>query len=439
MPKYIWEQSKEIIQEKIGLENFEVWFDQSRPIDLRNDTLVLEVKNQFQKEWIEENYRSLISDCLSKTAHRPIHIDILVNPEDTSRKPPKRSLRARQSTVNVLNPKYTFDTFMVGPSNQFAHAAALAVSENPGSTYNPLFIYGGVGMGKTHLLTAVGHRTLGSFSDTRFLFISAESFVNEVINSIRYEKMPDFRSKYRDNCDVLLLDDIQFIAGKERTQEEFFHTFNSLYGLKKQIVITCDRFPKEIDGLDERLRSRFEWGLIADIQPPETEVKVAILKKKAELDSIQLPDDVALFLASQASSNIRELEGYLLRVSAFASFNHCEINLDFSKKVLKNITTQGKSLPVSIEAIQKAVANHFSLRVSDLKSIRKLKAYAVPRQIAMYLSRKLTNASFPEIGSKFGGKDHSTVIHAYKKVKQQLDDDIQLNMTIDRITKELNV
>ena len=442
MPKSIWEKSKESIQEKIGPENFEVWFDQARPVDLRNDVLVLEVKNQFQKEWIEENYRSLMSDCLTRAANRTIHVDILVNPSQEAPSPPKsskRSLRSRQSPANALNLKYSFETFMVGPSNQFAHAAALAISENPGSTYNPLFIYGGVGMGKTHLLTAVGHRILKNFADTRFIFVSSESFVNEVINSIRYEKMPDFRSKYRDNCDVLLLDDIQFIAGKERTQEEFFHTFNSLYGLKKQIVITCDRFPKEIDGLDERLRSRFEWGLIADIQPPETEVKVAILKKKAELDSINIPDDVALFLANQASSNIRELEGYLLRVSAFASFNHCEINLDFAKKVLKNITTQGRALPISIESIQKAVANHYNLKVSDLKSNRKLKSYAVPRQIAMYLSRKLTNSSFPEIGSKFGGKDHSTVIHAYKKIKKQLEDDIQLNMLIDQITKNLNV
>jgi chromosomal replication initiator protein len=269
------------------------------------------------------------------------------------------------------------------------------------------------------------------------IFIPAENFVNDVINSIRYEKMPDFRSKYRDNCDVLLLDDIQFIAGKERTQEEFFHTFNSLYSLRKQIVITCDRFPKEMEALDERLRSRFEWGLIADIQPPEIEVKIAILKEKAENNKIVLPDDVALFLANTSSSNIRELEGFLIRISAFASFYNSEINLDFAKKVFKNISVHNEGIPVSIESIQKAVANHFNLKIADLKSSRKLKAFTVPRQIAMYLSRKLTNSSFPEIGNKFGGKDHSTVIHANKKVQKQLENNIQLSMTIDRITKDL--
>jgi chromosomal replication initiator protein len=435
MHKTIWEKSKDSIREKIGAENFNVWFDQSRPVELREDHFVLEVKNQFQKEWIEENYRSFISASLSQTARKPIQLAVIVKPDSPAAQ--KKSLRTLKTPGYLLDSKYTFEKFVVGPSNQFAHAAALAVSENPGGNYNPLFLYGGVGVGKTHLLTAIGHRIAKNFNDSRLIFIPAENFVNDVINSIRYEKMPDFRSKYRDNCDVLLLDDIQFIAGKERTQEEFFHTFNSLYSLRKQIVITCDRFPKEMEALDERLRSRFEWGLIADIQPPEIEVKIAILKEKAENNKIVLPDDVALFLANTSSSNIRELEGFLIRISAFASFYNSEINLDFAKKVFKNISVHNEGIPVSIESIQKAVANHFNLKIADLKSSRKLKAFTVPRQIAMYLSRKLTNSSFPEIGNKFGGKDHSTVIHANKKVQKQLENNIQLSMTIDRITKDL--
>ncbi|MDD5223436.1 MAG: chromosomal replication initiator protein DnaA [bacterium] len=435
MHKTIWEKSKESLREKIGAENFDVWFDQSRPLELREDNFVLEVKNQFQKEWIEENYRSFISTSLSQVARKPIQFTVVVKPEVPAER--KKTLRTVKTPGYILDSNYTFEKFKVGPSNQFAHAAALAVSENPGGNYNPLFLYGGVGVGKTHLLTAIGHRILKNFSDSRLIFIPAEHFVNEMINSIRFEKMSEFRSKYRDNCDVLLLDDIQFIASKERTQEEFFHTFNSLYSLKKQIVITCDRFPKEMEALDERLRSRFEWGLIADIQPPEIEVKIAILKEKAETNGITLPDDVALFLANTASSNIRELEGSLIRISAFASFYNSEINLDFAKKVFKNISSQSEGVPVSIESIQKAVATHFNLKISDLKSTRKLKTFTVPRQIAMYLSRKLTNASFPEIGNKFGGKDHSTVIHATKKIKKQIEDNIQLSMTIERITKDL--
>ncbi|KXK22569.1 MAG: chromosomal replication initiator protein DnaA, partial [Armatimonadetes bacterium OLB18] len=335
-----------------------------------------------------------------------------------------------------LNPKYTFDTFVVGNSNQFAHAASRAVANLPSLAYNPLFIYGGVGLGKTHLLNAVGLEIHRTQKQLKVLYVHAEHFTNELINSIRYEKMFEFRKKYRESCDVLLIDDIQFIAGKERTQEEFFHTFNYLYESRRQVVVTSDRFPKDIPQLEERLRSRFEWGLIADIQAPDTETRVAILRKKAEEDRIALPDEVAMFLATHIRNNVRELEGSLIRLSAFSSLSGNEISVEMAREILKNLIPD-RSRALTIEAIQKLVADHYNVKISDLKSPRRLKVLTVPRQIAMYLCRKHVKSSFPELGMKFGGKDHSTVVHAVQKIEKLLQQDLTLRNEISSLEKIL--
>jgi chromosomal replication initiator protein len=325
----------------------------------------------------------------------------------------------------------------VGASNQFAHAAALAVSNHPGNNYNPLFIYGGVGLGKTHLLNAIGHSILCSSKEPSVCYVTSERFTNELINSIRHERMSSFRDRFR-GVGALLLDDIEFIAGKERTQEEFFHTFNALHDARRQIVVTSDKFPKDIPHLEARLRSRFEWGLIADIQPPEMETKVAILKKKAQLDSIVLPDDVAFFLASNVKSNIRELEGFLIRIAAFASMTSSYLTVDLARQVLRDlIKIKGKD--VTVESIQRLVASHFQVSAADLKSKKKQRTVVLPRQIAMYLARKMTNFSFPEIGTSFGGKDHSTVIHAFKKIERALAHDPHLKQTVDRLVTTLEL
>jgi chromosomal replication initiator protein len=339
-----------------------------------------------------------------------------------------------QSFQPIFNPKYTFDHFVVGASNQFAHAACLAVADLPAKNYNPLFIYGGVGLGKTHLLHAIGyhilqHRILPEVR--KICYISSEEFTNELINSLRYEKMDEFRNKFR-RMDILLIDDIQFIAGKERTQAEFFHTFNSLYEARKQIVVTSDKFPKDIPNFEERLRSRFEWGLIADIQPPDIETKVAILRKKAETENISLPNDVAFFLASQIDSNIRVLEGSLIRIGAFASLTKTPIDIQLAKEVLKNIIKPKEEF-VSIDLVQKVVSTFFNIKISDLKVKRKSKGYVIPRQIAMFLSRKLTNASLLEIGDKFGGKDHSTVLHSIKKVEERMSQETSFKEMIETL------
>jgi chromosomal replication initiator protein len=355
---------------------------------------------------------------------------------------PKAGQRSTPSQVprrspkeDGLNPSYTFEAFVVGSSNQFAHAAALAVANLPAKNYNPLFIYGGVGLGKTHLINAIGNHIVQNDPTASVCYLSSEKFTNELINCLRYEKMTDFRNKYR-NKDVLLVDDIQFLGGKERTQEEFFHTFNALYDSHKQIVITSDKLPKEIPGLEERLRSRISWGLIADIQPPDIETKVAILCKKAEMYNIPLANDVGLFLASHLGSNIRELEGALTRLRAFASLTGSDITMAMTKETLEDLLNERQKM-ISIDEIQKTVASHYNIKVSDLKSSRKLKIYAVPRQIGMYLSRTLTKSSFPEIGAKFGGKDHSTVIHAFRHVEKRMTEDREMKKVIETLIHEL--
>jgi chromosomal replication initiator protein len=351
---------------------------------------------------------------------------------------PSHEQQSLHSFQPIFNPKYTFDHFVVGASNQFAHAACLAVADLPAKNYNPLFIYGGVGLGKTHLLHAIGNHIIQHhiLPDVRKIsFISSEEFTNELINSLRYEKMDEFRNKFR-RMDILLIDDIQFIAGKERTQAEFFHTFNSLYDARKQIVVTSDKFPKDIPNFEERLRSRFEWGLIADIQPPDIETKVAILRKKAETEKITLPNDVAFFLASQIDSNIRVLEGSLIRIGAFASLTKTPIDIQLAKEVLKNIIKPKEEF-VSIDLIQKVVSTFFNIKISDLKVKRKNKGYVLPRQIAMYLSRKLTDASLLEIGDKFGGKDHSTVLHSIKKVDEKMSKEPSFKEVLENLQSRI--
>ena len=329
-----------------------------------------------------------------------------------------------------------FETFVVGNSNRFAHAASLAVAEAPAKAYNPLFIYGGVGLGKTHLMHAIGHYVLENNKNAKVVYVSSETFTNELINAIRDDKTVEFRNKYR-NIDVLLIDDIQFVAGKERTQEEFFHTFNTLHEANKQIVISSDRPPKEIPTLEDRLRSRFEWGLITDIQAPDLETRIAILRKKAKLENLSIPNDVIVYIANKINTNIRELEGALIRVVAYSSLTGHKINLELAEEALKDIIPQNNKKTVTIELIQQVVAKHFNLKVEDMKTKKRTQAIAFPRQIAMYLCREMTDASLPKIGEEFGGRDHTTVIHAFDKIRKSLKTDPNLDMTIKKIISEL--
>lgn len=444
----VWLQAQSNMEKVLTQQTFSTWIKPIRFLGARKNAIVLEVPNRFFKEWItEKGYLSMIQESIHSLTESGYHVELKISSRETAEPkspvaspegeplPAPAEPKVSDDFSSNLNPKYTFDTFVCGGSNQFAHAAAQAVANSPAGKYNPLFIYGGVGLGKTHLLTAIGNHALAKNKKTRVCFYTSEKFMNEMINSIRYKKMDQFRNKFR-KMDILLIDDIQFIAGKEATQEEFFHTFNSLYESHKQIVLTSDKFPKEIPGLEERLRSRFEWGLIADIQPPDTETKVAILRKKADTDRIALPDDVALFLASSATTNVRELEGMLIRLGAVSSLTGKNISLNMAREVLKDIIVD-KAKEVTVEMIQRYVADHFGLKVAELKSDKRLKALVVPRQIAIYLCRDLTKASYPEIGEKFGGKDHSTIIHSVKKVDKLLSQDFDLKSTIEGLRKGL--
>jgi chromosomal replication initiator protein len=423
----IWPNVIDSLKDRVGQQNFDIWIKPIHFVSIDGEKVELEVPNRFFKEWINEHYSPQIREAVSFFTQKPCHLQFRIRNDRIGERdfippfPQASEAPSGPSLQPIFNPKYTFDHFVVGASNQFANAACLAVANLPAKNYNPLFIYGGVGLGKTHLLHAIGNHILKHhvLPDIRKIcYISSEEFTNELINSLRYEKMDEFRNKFR-RMDILLIDDIQFISGKERTQAEFFHTFNSLYEARKQIVVTSDKFPKDIPNFEERLRSRFEWGLIADIQPPDIETKVAILRKKAEIENIPLPNDVAFFLAQQIDSNVRMLEGSLIRIGAFASLTKTPIDIHLAKEVLKNIIKPKEEL-ISIDLVQKVVSNYFNMKVSDLKVRRKYKGYVVPRQIAMYLSRKLTNASLLEIGQKFGGKDHSTVLHSIKKVEEKM-------------------
>lgn len=440
-----WENSITILQEKIGSHLIESWFRPIILLGVREDVVTLEVPNRFFKEWIEERHLADITEALSKTtgiATPVLKWKLCQKETDTTLKKIEVSQVHRKTRLAsrgiILNPKYTFSSFVVGSSNQFAHAACSAVAAQPGKAYNPLFIYGGVGLGKTHLINAVGNTLADEQKSLRITYISAEQFTNDVIYSIRHDKMEDFRQRYR-NLDVLLVDDIQFIAGKDRTQEEFFHTFNALYESQKQIIITSDRFPNEIPSLTDRLRSRFSWGLIADIQAPDLETRIAILEKKAENERIKLSRDVAAYLAQRICNNIRELEGSLIRLGAFASLTGKELTVELAGEILRGII-QDQDKPVTVESIQKTVSDYFGIKIADIRSKKRTKEVAFPRQVAMYICKQLTELSLADIGDGFGGKDHSTVIHACKqideKMKQKEDIARKVRTLIEKIKGE---
>jgi len=433
-----WQRILEFIEVRISKQNFATWFKptQFQQLDESNQ-LIVTVPNQVFEDWLTSTYSGLIDEAIRGTGLQDLKITFRALPlspskvEGVSPAPPIQKTLDFDSVDYLLNPKYTFERFVVGSSNQFAHAASLAVAESPARIYNPLFICGGVGLGKTHLMQAVGHRIKALDRRVRLSYVSSEKFTNEVINAIRYDRTLALREKYR-NVDILLIDDIQFISGKQATQEEFFHTFNDLYDAQKQIVLSSDSLPKEIPDIQERLQSRFESGLIADIRPPDLETKVAILKKKAEFENFDIPDNVAFYIASKIKSNIRELEGSLLRLMAFSSLRDEKVTLGMAQEVLKHIL-KSQEKHISIEQIQKLVADYFDLKVSELKSKNNSKAIAQPRQIGMYLCRQLTDASLPEIGREFGGKHHTTVLHSIKKVGEKMGVNREFNSLISKL------
>ena len=430
----LWDKILLHSERRVNPHSFATWFRPTRLERAEEDRLVIRVPTRLFKKRLTETYGQLIQAVLTELGRPQLQLEYLCaesQPVAASAAPPPQAKLDFDAVAHQLNPRYTFESFIVGASNQFAHAAAMAVADQPSKSYNPLFLYGGVGLGKTHLMQAIGHTLKRRNPSLRLTYISAEKFTNEVIASIRLERMAAFRDRFR-NMDVLMVDDIQFIATRERTQEEFFHTFNALYDQQKQIVISSDCPPKEISSIEERLRSRFEWGLIADIQPPDLETKIAILQKKAESERVQVPDDVAEYIARAIKSNIRELEGALIRLMAYASLTGAVINLPTAQQVLKNIIeTQDKK--VTIEQIQKRVGEHFGLRAQDLKVRSNSKQIAFPRQVAMFLVKQLTSASLPEIGRQFGGKHHTTVLHSINKIQMLRQSDKDLNKTINRL------
>jgi chromosomal replication initiator protein len=446
----LWEDTLTHLELNLSSQHFSTWIKPLKLVKIEQDMVYLEVPNRFVLDWVKDNYSKLIQKILEELSAVNYRLQFSVTGQARDGLPrpgektenPNPPVNSQKKAVNNihsadinLNRKYSFEEFVSGSSNQFAYAAAMAVANNPATTYNPLFIYGGVGLGKTHLVNAIGNAILNKSPQMRICYYTSEKFMNELINSLRYNRMDEFRNKFR-SMDVLLIDDIQFIAGKERTQEEFFHTFNALYESHKQIIVTSDKFPKDIPGLEERLRSRFEWGLIADIQPPDVETKLAILKMKAEQNSIKLPEEVSSFLANSVCSNVRELEGYLIRIGAYASLTSTPVSIEMARDVLKDILVE-RNKELTVEEILKRVSSHFNIKISDIKSPKRLKAVVLPRQIAMYLSRQLTSSSYPEIGERFGGKDHSTIIHAIRKIEKLIEEDFQLSSTIENLKKEL--
>jgi len=410
---------------------------------MSNTSIKISVPNSFTQDILNKRYKDLVANSIKAVCSKLYDIEFVILSDASDKEnskiksdKPTRSIIVNDEMSSTLNPKYTFNSFVIGNSNRFAHAASLAVAEAPAKAYNPLFIYGGVGLGKTHLMHAIGHYILESNPNAKVVYVSSEKFTNELINAIKDDKNEEFRSKYR-NVDVLLIDDIQFIAGKERTQEEFFHTFNALHDANKQIILSSDRPPKEIPTLEDRLRSRFEWGLIADIQVPDFETRMAILKKKADVENLNVANDVMGYIASKIKSNIRELEGALIRIIAYSSLTNREVSVDLATEALKDIISKKQGKHVTIDAIQDIVASYYNLRIEDLKSQRRTRSVAYPRQIAMYLSRKLTDMSLPKIGEEFGGRDHTTVIHAYEKISENLKTDDTLQHTVNNITKKL--
>jgi chromosomal replication initiator protein len=434
----LWEQILARVETKVNRHSFYTWFKPTTFIGSDARQISVRVPNPLFKDWLTKHYSGLIAEAMAEVQTASLDVNFIADGQGEGHQPAiaadevppaeTEALLVVEPGSAGLNPRYTFDTFIVGSSNQFAHAACRAVAEAPSRSYNPLFIYGGVGLGKTHLMHAVGQYVLRHDRNLKLTYISSERFMNEMINAVRYDRVIDFRERYR-SVDVLLVDDIQFLAGKEGTQTEFFHTFNALYDSQKQIVLSSDCPPHEIPALEERLRSRFEWGLIADIQSPDLETKIAILKKKAEAEAVPLPDNVSIYIASKIKSNIRELEGSLIRLIAYASLTGQELSLALAQEVLKNIIDHDEKA-VTIEIIQKHVADYYNLKLVDLKSRNNSKSVAKPRQIAMFLCKSLTHASLPEIGRSFGGKHHSTVIHSIRKVNELRKKDGDFNTLI---------
>ncbi len=463
----LWKNVLEIIRPKINPSNFEKWFLPLRCIDIKDNNVILEAPNRYIKEWVQDNFLNVILNSFETAGQKPYRIKISLSDKTNSdsyspicNSSEEKNVFGENNSVSSndnnpemdsykkippvpgspnkpkINDKYTFDSFVVGPSNQLAEAASRAVSKYPSKKYNPLFIYGGVGLGKTHLLSAIGNQVFCENPSWNIQFITSERFMVEYINHIKSNKIERFRKKYRHDCDILLVDDIQFIAGKDRTQEEFFHTFNVLFENRRQIVLTSDQFPHEIPGLEDRLRNRFQWGLIADIQSPEFETRVEIIKKKAQDDNILLQDNVAHFLASNIKTNVRELEGALIRLSALSNLHKKEITIEFAEKTLRNVIDRSDFV-LSADVIIKKVADHFDVKTEEIKGKKRHKSIAYPRQIAMYLTRELTSQSFPEIGSLFGGKDHTTVMSAVKKMKNLEKEDPNTRSIVSILRRKL--
>lgn len=443
-----WEQSLALLRTRLNEHAISTWITPMVCEDVTDTKVVFSVPNSFFITWIKDNYLKTISDSINEVAGRVLYIELRCREESVSQNQTfddsalfQQGAKAEVASIaeyvrkRNINPRYTFESFVVGSCNQFAHAAAKSVSENLGASYNPLFIYGSVGLGKTHLMSAVGYAVACRDKTRKIAFVTSEEFTNEMINAIRFDRMVDFRNKYR-SLDLLMIDDIQFIAGKERTQEEFFHTFNSIYEASKQIIITSDRFPNEIPELEHRLRSRFSWGLIADMGSPDLETKVAILKRKAFEDNFDLPDDVAYFLAEQVESNIRELVGYLIRVIAMSTLQGIPISVNLCKVALREILHRNIKT-ITVDDIISCVSKSFNVKPADLKSKKKHKLYSLPRQVGMFLSRNLTELSYPEIGAAFGGKDHSTVVYAAKKIEKKIELENSFKNLIEAIKKDI--
>lgn len=468
----LWADVLRVLEGELSKPSFDAWLRNSPPVAWSDDTIIVQVPHDFARDWLETRYSSLISSVIRDLSGRSLTVRFIAkdgpsaDPAPPSvastpeQAPPVQAepapmsgagqasasgrVAARNTAASpeedlpptVLNPKYTFESFVVGLSNRFAHAAAMAVSEAPGKTYNPLFIYGGVGLGKTHLMQAIGHQVLALSPSVKVVYVPCEQFTNELINAIRFENTDTFRDRYR-NVDVLMIDDIQFLAGKERTQEEFFHTFNTLYEAGKQIIISSDRPPKDIATLESRLRSRFEWGLITDIQAPDFETKMAILNKKAAAENLDVPQDVFQYIAQHVHSNIRELEGALIRVTAFAALNRKPLSADVAAEAMRDILPSARPRQISVDTIQRTVADYYHIEASEMRAKTRVRMISLPRQVAMYLCRELTELSLPKIGEEFGGRDHTTVIHAYEKIQQDLKNDAALEANIKDIVARL--
>ncbi len=434
----LWLSSLDIIKTELTEVSFNTWLKTIEPIAINDNRIMLGAPNEFTKSILEARYLTLIQNAVNQVSNKNYDIGFLIPGEEVANASQEVTEKIKDTMVlkSQLNPKYIFDTFVIGNSNRFAHAASLAVAEAPAMAYNPLFIYGGVGLGKTHLMHAIGHYILSQNPKANVVYVSSEKFTNELINSIRDDRNVEFRNKYR-NVDVLLIDDIQFIAGKERTQEEFFHTFNALHDANKQIIISSDRTPKEIPTLEDRLRSRFEWGLIADIQAPDLETRIAILRKKAQMENIDVHNDVMVYIATKIKSNIRELEGALIRIVAYSSLTNRDVTIDLAEEALKDILSSTKPQEVNVAYIKEVVSKNLGIKMEDFSSKKRTRTISYPRQIAMYLCRELTDLSLPKIGEEFGGRDHTTVIHAYEKISLEIESDLYLRKKIDKLIKEI--